>query len=206
LSAWQPSNGQLREVRATWTAEGDAISVTSDGLATALRRGQAIVRARYDEQTGTATVHVVTSVAGTWRGSITVVDCWQTIQTSPEPCQGRRGLIAPLVLTVSQSASADQFDNLRATAEVFTPPAVGSFIGAVDSTGFFFLDGYVERKSDSLGGAVKFRWQLEDGRLVPFTSDGRVEDTVDVQLSARIGSVLVLFNEIWRLSEMTRGL
>ena len=204
LTAWLPDDGRMREVRADWTTEGDAISITRDGVVAARHLGNALVRASYQDLTGTGTVHVVTTVAGTWRGSITVVDCWQSPMTSPNPCQGRQGLTAPLALEVTQSATADQYDNLRATVHVFTPPATGRFIGAVDSSGFFFLDGHVERAVDSLSGEVKLRWQLENDRLVPFTADGRTEDLVDVGLSIRMGSSLPFFNEIWRLSTMTR--
>ncbi|HSC30035.1 MAG TPA: hypothetical protein VLD67_22330 [Vicinamibacterales bacterium] len=203
LTAWQAADGQLREVQATWTADGDAISIASNGVVTGRRLGQAIIRAGYRDVAGSATVHVVTSVAGTWRGTITVLDCWQPVESSPGPCQGRRGMAAPLVLQVSQSATADLYDNLRATVEVFTPPATGSFIGALDSSGLFILEGHVERPGDSLGGAVKLRWQLEGERLVPFTVNGQIEDTIDVLLSVGTGSNATLFREIWRLSSMT---
>jgi hypothetical protein len=204
LTAWLPGNGQVREVQAKWAAEGDAVSVTPNGIVTARRLGQATVRATYQDLTGAAPVQVVASVAGIWRGSITVVDCWQTVQTAPDPCDGRRGLIAPLVLNVTQNATADLYDNLRATVDVFTPPARGSFIGAVDSSGLFFLDGYVQRPDDSLSGGVRFRWQLENNQLVPFIIDGRVDDSVDVQLSVRVRATAVLINEIWKLSTMVR--
>ena len=205
LSAWEADNGDLREVHATWRADGDAVSLTSNGTITARHPGQALVRASYRDRTGTATVHVVTSAAGTWRGSITVVDCWRTTDIGPESCQGRLGLTAPLVLEVTHSAAADHYDNLRAVVKVFTPPATGSFIGAVDSSGLFFLDGYVERPGDSLGGAVKFRWQREtDDRLIPSTLHAQADDRVDVLLSLRIGSTAQTFNEIWQVSAMTR--
>ena len=77
LTAWQIKDGQAREVSARWTAEGDAISITSGGAFVARRLGNAIVHANHDDQTGTAMVHVVTSVAGIWRGSVTVMDCWR---------------------------------------------------------------------------------------------------------------------------------
>jgi hypothetical protein len=203
LTAWLPGNGQVREVRARWAAEGDAVSITTDGIVTGRRLGQATVRAFYEDLTGVVPVQVVASVAGNWRGSITVVDCWQTVETAPDPCERRRGLVAPLVLNVTQNATADLYDNLRATVDVFTPPARGSFIGAFDSSGLFFLDGNVERPIDSLSGAVRFRWMLENNQLVPFTIDGRVEDS-DVQLSLRVGATTVLINEIWKLSTMVR--
>jgi hypothetical protein len=205
LSAWQGDSGDVREVNATWRAEGDAVSLTSNGAITGRHPGRAVVRATYRDRTGTATVHVVTSAAGTWRGSITVVDCWRTTDTVPESCEGRIGLTAPLVLEVIHSAAADHYDNLRAVVKVFTPPATGSFFGAVDSSGLFFLEGYVERQADSLGGALKFRWQREtDDRLIPFTLHAQANDRVDVQLSLRIGSTPQTLNEIWQLSAMTR--
>ena len=144
LTAWQISDGQAREVSARWTAEGDAISITSGGAFVARRLGYAIVHANHGDQTGTTMVHVVTSVAGIWRGSVTVMDCWQSTVTAPDPCESRRGLTAPIVLTVSQSASAE-LGNLTATIAVFTPPATGPFVGLLDSYGTFFLQGFVER-------------------------------------------------------------
>jgi hypothetical protein len=194
----------MREVRASWSADGDAIGITSDGFVVARRLGHAIVRATAGDLTGSTTVHVVIGVAGTWRGSITIVDCWQSPATTPDPCAGRRGSTAPLVIDVTQRPTADQFDNLRAVVAVFTPPATGNFIGALDSSGHFFLDGHVERQSDSLGGGVRFRWQLDGDRLVPFSIDGLIEDKVDVQLFVRMGSTSTLFNEIWQVSTMTR--
>jgi hypothetical protein len=204
LTAWRPGGGELREVDATWTSDSDAISLTRDGRVTALRLGAASVQAQFEDLVGTGTVHVVGSVAGIWRGSIAIVQCWQPIETVPDPCEGRRGGTAPLVLNVTQKAAADLYDNLRATVEVFEPPATGSFVGAVDSSGLFFLEGYVQRPADSLGGAVRLRWQLDGDRLVPFTADGRVEDTIDVQLTVRTGSDVSLVSEIWQLSTMTR--
>jgi hypothetical protein len=204
LTAWAPADGQVREVPATWTVEGDAVSVTTGGMVVARGLGHAVVRALYQGHTGVATVHVVGSVAGTWRGSIAIADCWQSVPTTPDPCKGRRGLTAPLVLTVTQSASADQYDNLRATVEVFTPPATGNFIGAVDSSGLFFLDGHVERGFDALSGGVRFRWQLEADRLLPSTLNALGNDKIDVQLSIRTGSLLTSFSEIWQLSTITR--
>lgn len=204
LTAWQAGGGELREVRATWTVEGDAVSVTSGGVVAARALGPAIVRARYDDFSGVTTVHVVDSVAGTWRGSIAVVDCWQSEPTSPDPCSGRVGLTAPLVLRVTQSASADLNDNLRAAVDVFTPPASGSFVGAVDSSGLFFLDGYIERGLDGLRGAVNLRWQRDGDRLVPWTLNARGDDRIDVGLSVRAGGVHTPFVESWQLSPMTR--
>ena len=204
LTAWQPGNGGPREVRARWTVEGDAVSVTSGGVVAARALGPAIVRADYDDFAGVTTVHVVDSVAGTWRGSITVVDCWQSVPTSPDPCKERVGVTAPLVLRVTQSASADMFDNLRAAVDVFTPPATGSFVGAADSSGLFFLDGYVERGLDGLSGAVRLRWQRDNDRLLPWTLNAQGDDRLSVGLSVRIAGVHIPFDEIWQLSPMTR--
>jgi hypothetical protein len=178
--------------------------VASGGAVIARTLGQAIVRATYRDQSGTVTVHVVSSFAGTWRGSVTVLDCWQSVPTSPSPCEGRRGMTAPLALEVTQRASANNYDNLRATVGVFSPPATGSFIGAVDSSGLFFLEGAVERGSDGLSGAVKFRWQLEGDRLVPWTLNERGDDIVGVDLSVRTTTPPSVFSELWRVSVMTR--
>jgi hypothetical protein len=201
LTAWNLGEDPTRDVPATWTVDGDAVTVTANGAVTARALGQAIVRARYQDHTGEAAVHVVNSFAGTWRGSITVVDCWQPGQTAPSPCEGRVGLNAPLVLKVTQTESADHYDNLRATVEVFSSPATGAFVGAVDSSGLFFLDGHVERGSDGLSGGVKFRWQIENDRLVPKTLHTLGDDTIDVLLSMRAGTS---FWEIWQLSAMSR--
>jgi hypothetical protein len=204
LTAWNVADDPTREVPATWTVEGDAVAVTSGGAVIARRLGLATVRARYQGHAGEGVVQVVDSFAGTWGGSITVVECWQTAPTSPSPCLGRVGLTGPLVLRVTQTATAEHYDNLRASVEVFTPPANGSFVGAVDSSGLFFLDGDVERGADLLGGAVRFRWQIEHDRLVPNTLHVFGNDTIDVSLSMRVGSLLTPFSEIWRLSPMTR--
>jgi hypothetical protein len=201
LTAWQIVDGQARQVAAKWTAEGDAILITSSGGVVARRLGHAIVHAQKDDHTGTETVHVVTSVAGTWRGSVTVVDCWQSTVSVPDPCESRRGLTAPMIVTVSQSAAAE-LGNLTATITVFTPPATGSFVGLLDSAGTFFLQGAVERPSDGLSGGVTFRWQLDGERLVPMSIDDIAEDTVGVGLSTRAGSAY--FNERWKLSVLTR--
>jgi hypothetical protein len=167
------------------------------------RRGRSR-RARHQGHTGEAVVQVVSNFAGTWEGSITVVDCWQMPPSSANPCEGRVGLNGPLVLHVTQAATAEHYDNLRASVEAFTPPAAGAFVGAVDSSGLFFLDGYVERGSDLLGGAVRFRWQIENDRLVPNTLHALGTDTIDVSLSLRVGGLVTSFSEIWRLSPMTR--
>jgi hypothetical protein len=113
-------------------------------------------------------------------------------------------MTAPLALDVTQLGFADPRENLRAVVDMFTPPASGRFVGGFDGSGFFFLEGYVERRQDALGGAVKLRWQYEDKRLVVFAVDGRPDDLVDVQLSVRAGSTVTTFNEIWQLSTMTR--
>jgi hypothetical protein len=204
LTAWNLGDDPTQDVPATWTVQGNAVAVTSGGVVIARAPGHATVRAQYKGHTGEAVVQVVNSFAGTWRGSVTVVECWQPVQTSPNPCEGRVGLNAPLVLNVTQTASAENYDNLRASVDVFTPPATGSFVGAVDSSGLFFLEGYVERGSDALGGAVRFRWQIENDRLVPNTLHIFGDDTVDVSLSMRVGSLLTPFSEIWQLSTMLR--
>jgi hypothetical protein len=204
LTAWRPGDGQLREVAARWTAEGDAVSLSPEGVVTAKHLGYTKVRASYQDLVGAGTVEVVASVAGIWRGSIAVVDCWQSVASSPDPCDGRRGLTAPLVLDVSQSVTAENHDNLRAAVDVFNPPAHGSFIGAVDSSGFFFLDGFVQRPDGSLSGGVRFRWQLENNQLVPFRADAQVEDRIYVQLSVRTGSASADVTETWQLLPMVR--
>ena len=204
LTAWEPGGGRMREVRATWSAEGDAISITSDGAVTGRRLGRSIVRASAGDLTGTTTVHVVTDVAGKWRGSITVVECSQAPVTTVNACEGRIGTNAPLLLDVTQSASGEEFGNLGAVVEIFTPPARGNCFGALDSSGFFFLDGTVVRQADGYSGGVKFKWQLEGEQLVPFNFDSLAPDTVDVQMAMRIGSSTVSLNETWRVSVMTR--
>lgn len=203
LTAWLPDDRGSREVQATWTAEGDAISITSDGRIVAQRPGGAIVRADYEHRTGSKTVHVVDSIAGVWRGSITVLDCWDGVGTSPSPCQGRRGLTAPLVLDVTQSATAEHF-NLQATAAIFTPPATGTLTGAVDSNGVVYLAGRVERPGDSLGGLVNLRWLLGNGELVPSLISGLTENRFDLELSVRYGSSTTLFHEVWELHPLVR--
>jgi hypothetical protein len=206
LTAWAPRDGKLSEVRATWSTEdGDAVSLTSEGAVAGRRLGHSIVRASANGLTGTATVHVVADVAGKWRGSITVVDCWEPNGAATGTCEGRRGLIAPLLFDVTQSASADHLGNLRAVVEIFDPPARGNFFGIVDSTGYFFLDGYAQRQADSFTVEhVTLPWQLEGNRLLPFSLLGRGEDIIEVHLSLKVGSGTVSLNEFWRLSEMTR--
>lgn len=203
LTAWLPDGGRMREVTATWTADGDGISLTRDGAVTAHRLGGVTVHARFEDHAGVQTVHVVPSVAGTWRGSIAVVECSPQPGAAGEPCRGRAGLTAPITVAITQSATADNFDNLRATIQVFTPPATGSFIGATDSSGQVFLDGAVERPGDGLSTGLKLRWMMEDGRLVPFIDSPRGPDLLDVLLSARLPAQMVV-GEVWRLSSLTR--
>ena len=203
LTAWLADNGQLRQVAATWTSDSDAVSLTPAGAVTANHFGGATVHASFASHAGVQTVHVVPSVAGIWRGSITVVDCWRQNEGAGDPCQGRMGTTAPIAVTITQSATADNFDNLRATVQVFSPPASGGFIGATDSSGQVFLDGYVERSSDSLGGALKLRWMLADGRMVPFTDSARGADMLDVLLSRRLPTAATV-GETWQLSSMSR--
>jgi len=203
LRALASFDEDLRQVPATWTVEGDAVTVTSAGAVVARALGRATVRARYRDLAGETVVHVVQSVAGTWRGAITVVDCWVPVPVDPDPCEGRRGLTAPLVLRVTQSTSADLYDNLRATVDVFTPPATGTLVGALDSSGFFFLEGVIERSADGLTGFVNFKWQLEDDRLVPFTFNVLGDDKIDVNMSTG-KTPATLFTEIWQLSNVTR--
>jgi hypothetical protein len=146
---------------------------------------------------------VVPSVAGTWRGTITVVDCWQSQPTSPDPCANRRGLVAPLAVNVSQSAAAE-LGNLTGTLSAFTPAATGEFVGLFDSGGVFFIQGHVERPQDRLAAALTFRWVLEGDRLVPLMVNDAPEDRVDVTPSVRIAGQPVGFSEIWRMSPLTR--
>jgi hypothetical protein len=203
LTAWLSDQGQLREVPATWNAEGDAIAITSNGIVTANHVGGVTVHARFDDHDGVQTVHVVSSVAGTWRGTIAVVDCLAQPGAAADPCQGRVGLNGPIAVTITQSATADDFDNLRATVQVFTPPATGSFIGATDSSGQVFLDGAVVRPSDDLSGGLKLRWMLEENRLVPFADGPRGAYMLDVLLSTRLPAP-ASFGETWRMSALSR--
>jgi hypothetical protein len=203
LSAWEFDGNQYREVQARWTADGDAIAMASSGSFTARRLGAAAVRAQYRDLIGTATVHVVPSVAGTWRGSITVLDCWPSVPTAPDTCATRRGLVAPFALVVSQTDAAE-LGNLTGTLEAFTPPATGNFVGLLDSGGVFFVQGHVERAQDRLATAISFRWMLDQDRLVPWKVDDRIEDQLDVVLSVRMGSEIFMFSEIWRMSALTR--
>jgi hypothetical protein len=203
LSAWEFDGDRYREVQARWTADGDAISMNSSGSFTARRLGAATVRAQYGDLVGTATVHVVPSVAGTWRGSITVLDCWQTVATTPDPCANRRGLVAPFTVVVSQTDAAE-LGNLTGTLQAFTPAATGNFVGLLDSGGVFFIQGHVERAQDRLATAISFRWMLEEQQLNPLKVDDRIEDQLDVQLGIRAGSESVAFSEIWRMSPLTR--
>jgi hypothetical protein len=203
LTAWLSDHGQLREVTATWNADGDAISITSNGVVTANHLGGVRVHARFDDHDGVQMVHVVSSIAGTWRGTIAVLDCWTQSGPAGDPCRERIGLNAPIAVTITQSATADNYDNLRATVQVFTPPATGSFIGATDSSGQVFLDGSVARPGDGLTGDLKLRWMLEENQLVPFGDGPRGADRLDVLLSTRLpasGS----FGETWRMSALSR--
>jgi len=205
LTAFQPGGGELREVAARWTVDGNAVFVTDSGSVIAEHLGRATVTASYKDLVGTTTVHVVASVAGTWRGSILVVDCWPTPESATSACEGQTGLTAPVVLNVSQRTAADNYDNLTAEVDVFTPPAHGSFIGAVDSSGLFFLEGNIERPDRSLSaGGVRFRWTLENNQLVPFNVNGEVDDRIGVQLVVGNGSRAVVANETWQLLPMTR--
>jgi hypothetical protein len=203
LTAWLPDGGRMREVSATWTADGDAISLTRDGAVTANHFGGVTVRASFEDHTGAETVHVVPSVAGTWRGSIAVLECWPQPGAAGDPCRGRAGLTAPITVAITQSATADNFDNLRATIQIFAPPATGSFFGATDSSGQVFLDGAVERQSDGLSAGLKLRWMQEDGRLVPFVDSPRGPDMLDVLVSARLPAQMMV-GETWQLSALTR--
>jgi hypothetical protein len=160
------------------------------------------VRAAFDHLTGSKTIHVVDSIAGIWRGSLAVVDCVAAVDTSPSACEGRRGLTTPLVLDVAQSATADQF-NLQAPVAIFTPPAVGTLTGAVNSDGVVYLAGRVERPEDSLSGLVNFQWRLENGTLVP-SINGLTESRLIMELSLRAGPNPSLISEIWELSPLVR--
>ena len=203
LTAWLSDHGQLREVTATWSADGDAIALTSNGAVTANHVGGVTVHARFDDHSGVQTVHVVSSVAGTWRGTTAIVDCWPQSQSGTDPCRGRVGLSAPIAVSITQSATADNYDNLRATVQVLTPPATGSdFIGATDSSGQVFLDGAVVRSGDGLAAALKLRWMLEDNHLVPFGDSPKGADMLDVLLSTRLPASAV--GETWRMSPLSR--
>jgi hypothetical protein len=113
-------------------------------------------------------------------------------------------LNAPIAVSITQSATADNYDNLRATVQVFTPPATGSdFVGATDSSGQVFLDGTVVRPGDGLTGALKLRWMRDENRLVPFGDSPRGADMLDVLLSTRLPASM-LFGESWQMSALTR--
>jgi len=202
LTAWLPDRGEMREVAATWTADGDAISLTRDGAVTANHYGGVTVHARFDDHDGVSMVHVVPSVAGTWRGSITVVDCWSP-GGAADQCRPWIDLNAPMAVTITQRATAENYDNLRATVQIFTPPATGSFIGATDSSGQVFLDGAIERPGDGLSTGLKLRWMTEQDRLVPFGDGPRGADMLDVLLSLRLPAPAGV-GQLWRLSPLSR--
>ena len=203
LTAWLSEHGQVREVTPTWSADGDAISLASNGTVTANHVGGVTVHARFDDHSGVQTVHVVSSVAGIWRGTVAVVDCWPQSRPAVDPCQGRVGLNALIAVSITQSPTADNYDNLRATVQVLIPPATGSdFIGATDSSGQVFLDGTVVRPADGLAGALKLRWMLEENRMVPFGDNPKGADMLDVLLSTRLPAST--FGETWRMSALTR--
>ena len=203
LTAWRDNDGQAREVAATWAADGDAISIASGGEVIARRLGQATVRARYQDLTGTEIVHVVASVAGKWQGSVILVDCWSSIPPVSDPCGDRRGSTAPLALTVSQSAAAEA-GNLTGTMAVFIPPATGRFVGLLDSGGTFFVQGQVERPEDGMQGGVSLRWQFDGDQLVPMTLDEPIDDDVLLTVHGTSVSGQQTFTEVWKISGLTR--
>ena len=183
LTAWLSEDGQLREVTATWSADGDAISITGNGVVTANHLGGVTVRARFDKHDGVQTVHAGHPALPAPGEGRSRSECWPQPGATADPCQGRAGLNAPIAVSITQSATADNYDNLRATVQVFIPPATGTgFIGATDSSGQVFLDGSIVRPGDGLAGALKLRWMLEENRLVPFGDGPRGADMLDVLL------------------------
>jgi hypothetical protein len=203
LTAWRYDDGQAREVAARWSTDGDAISIGRGGEVTARHLGKAAVRAQYQNLTGTGIVHVVASVAGTWRGSVILVECWQTTLPVSDACGDRRGSTASLVLTVSQSAAAE-LGNVTGTIAVFTPPATGRFVGLLDSDGTFFIQGHAERPEDGVQGAVSLRWQFDGQQLVPMTSNDQIDDDALLTVSGTSQSGQLSFTEIWKTSALTR--
>jgi hypothetical protein len=201
LTAW-PAEDQAREVPAVWTTDSDVFSIAGDGGVTARRLGKTMVHARYHDRTGDAVVHVVASVAGTWQGTVTFVDCWEPGANGANPCRDQRPATAPLLLSVSQSAAAE-LGNISGVLTVFSPPATGKFVGLFDSDGVFFVQGVVERQQESVHGGVSLRWLLDGNALVPGDGPDIMPDTL-LTVTGSSDSGALLFTEIWKAGRLTR--
>jgi hypothetical protein len=188
--------------RATWSIEGTAASIASDGTLTARSLGHATVRAVANGSSGEYPVAVVPNVAGVWRGSVTVVDCYREQGSGGDPCDQRRELPHPLVLTISQrpSSSPPEQIDVVVSVQAFTPPASGTFYGALDGIGTVFMQGSLERATEYLAaGGVTLLMQLDGNRMESF--EGRL---VDVGVALRNADGGQSLRERWRLSSIVR--
>jgi hypothetical protein len=186
-------------VSASWTADGDAIKITSGGVVTALRIGFATVRATANDRAGSGAflVSVVPNLAGTWRGTITVAYCERVRGEGADPCGQRSGIVQPLVLAISQvMSSSDQVDLIIA-AEAFTPPAKGTIPGAVDSSGAIFIQGVLVRSADQFDVRPTIRAQLTGTRIEPF-------EQVEVMVTMHYAGIQQSLREVWQLSALVR--
>jgi hypothetical protein len=201
LTAWR-ADGNTWQQRATWSIDGTAASIAPDGTLTARNIGVATVRATANGAMGEYPIDVVPNIAGVWRGSFTIVDCYREQGGGGDPCDQRRGVSQPLVFAISQlpSSSPPEQIDVIVSAQAFAPPASGTFYGVLDGTGTVFLQGSLERVTEYLAaGGVTLLMHLEGNRLESF--EGRL---VEVGVALRNAGGEQSLRERWRLSPIVR--
>lgn len=194
--------GGIALQRPTWSIDGTAASIASDGTLTARTLGHATVRASGSGVIGEYLIAVVPSIAGAWRGSLTVVDCYREQGDGDDPCDNRRGVQQPLAFTIAQrpSSSPPEQIDVIVSVQAFAPPANGTFYGALDGIGTVFLQGSLERTNEYFAaGGVTLLMRVDGDRMESF--EGR---PVDVGVALRNADGGQSLRERWRLSSIVR--
>jgi hypothetical protein len=145
-------DGSGQSVVAQWSIDQSAVAmVQSTGVLTALGAGAATITARYRERSASQSLRVIPDYAGTWEGTIAVVECVDGDPgvCTPAPCcppiyvPGRTFAMA--VILALREEHVTGFITNSSVGPVAVPST-----GTIDLDGTLTLEGIL-RSSDSLG-------------------------------------------------------
>jgi hypothetical protein len=137
-------------------------------------------------------------VAGTWRGEVTIADCWRVQGGGADPCDARRGRTEPLILEIAHITSPTPDVDLRIAVQAFVPAAAGMCFGTRDATGAIFFQGLLRRAADQFDVLVTFRGQLDGNRI------DSLEEMIDVNVTMRNSAGSQSLGERWMFSPIRR--
>jgi hypothetical protein len=150
-------DGSGQTVAAQWSIDQSAVAtVQSTGVLTAVGAGMATITASYRERSASRSLRVIPDYAGTWEGTVAVVDCLDGDPgiCTPTPCRAL-GVCPPVYVPgrtcaiVATLADRDEHMTGFITNLSLGPVGVPS-TGTIDLAGTLTLNG-VLRQSDSLG-------------------------------------------------------